>query len=221
MLLDHVGLALLPTLPILRRIGRISFVLYCFVLTEGFVHTRSRRTYLTRLALWGVVSEIPFDLFLFAAPFCPLEQNVFFTLALSLGALWIVDAYAKRQPFTTVVALIALCLASMSARVSYAWLGILLCLCFFAYRENPLRRALALCAIETLYVVSLLCAGEDLSWALTQYCSLAALVPIACYNGRCGSRRFRMLFYASYPLSLLALYAIRSSGLIPPYWNMV
>lgn len=221
MLLDHVGLALLPALPVLRGVGRISFVLYCFVLTEGFVHTRSRRAYLTRLALSGVVSEIPFDLFLFARPFSPLEQNVFFTLALSLGALWIVDAYARKRPFETATALIALCLASMAARVSYAWLGILLCLCFFAYRENPLRRALALCAIEMLYAVSLLCAGESLSWALTQLCSLAALLPIACYNRKSGSRRFKMIFYASYPLSLLALYAIRSARLIPPYWNIL
>lgn len=220
MLADHIGLALLPGVPVLRVIGRMSFVLYCFLLTEGFLHTRSRRAYLLRLLVLAVVSEVPYDLFLFAQPFYPLEQNVFFTLALSLCALHVVERGAQDQPLRSVAVLIGLCLASMVLRVSYAWLGIMLCVCFYAYRESPLRRAAGVAAMELLYAASLLCGGEALSWALTQLLALFSLFPIACYNGKRGTRALRLFFYAAYPLSLLAIYAIRTARVLPPYWGV-
>lgn len=219
MLLDHIGLSLLPGFPVLRLVGRVSFALYCFLLVEGYVYTRSRRAYLARLLLTALLSEIPFDLFLFAQPFSPLEQNVLFTLSLSLCALWCADAYGKNGALSMLLVLL-LCLAAMLARLSYAWLGALLCLCFYAYRDRPLARAAGFAGLEALYSFSLLCAGEPLSWALSNLCSLAALLPISLYNRKSGPRAFRVLFYAAYPLSLLALYLLRAARIIPPYFGI-
>lgn len=219
MLLDHIGLALLPGFPALRMVGRMSFVLYCFLLVEGYVHTHSRRAYLTRLLILAVISEVPFDLFLFAQPFNALEQNVLFTLALSLCALSIVDTYGSNAPLAMALTL-SLCLTAMLARVSYAWLGIVLCLCFYAYRDRPLPRAVGVVCLELLYSLSLLCAGESFSWALFNLCSLAALAPISLYNRRPGPRALRLAFYVAYPLSLLALYALRTLRIVPPYFGI-
>lgn len=219
MLLDHIGLALLPGVPALRMVGRVSFVLYCFLLVEGYVHTRSRRAYLTRLLLLALVSEVPFDLFLFAQPFSGLEQNVLFTLALSLGALWIADTCGQNSPLAMMLVL-ALCLTAMLARVSYAWLGILLCLCFYAYRDRPRARAVGMACLELLYSFALLTAGESLSWAAMNLLALGALAPISCYNRRPGPRTFKAFFYAAYPLSLLVLYALRFLRIIPPYFGI-
>ena len=48
---------------ITKIIGRISFVLFAFILSEGIWHTKDRKKYLKRLTLFAIVSQIPFMLF--------------------------------------------------------------------------------------------------------------------------------------------------------------
>ena len=48
---------------ITKIIGRISFILFAFILSEGIWHTKDRKKYLKRLTLFAIVSQIPFMLF--------------------------------------------------------------------------------------------------------------------------------------------------------------
>ena len=43
MVIDHIGAVLYPGELPLRVIGRLSFPIFCFLLTEGFCHTHDRR----------------------------------------------------------------------------------------------------------------------------------------------------------------------------------
>ena len=72
---------------VLRFTGRLAFPLFCFLLVEGFVHTHNVKGYLGRLVLFGLVSEVPFDLAFFRTPFYSDAQNVYWTLALGVLAM--------------------------------------------------------------------------------------------------------------------------------------
>jgi hypothetical protein len=72
---------------VMRMIGRVAFPIFCFLLVEGFVHTHNVKGYLGRLVLFGILSEVPFDLAFFRTPFDPSAQNVYWTLALGVLAM--------------------------------------------------------------------------------------------------------------------------------------
>ena len=219
MLLDHAGLALFPAVGAFRCAGRISFPIYCFLLTQGFLHTRDVRAYGRRLLLLAILSEIPFDLLIFGRMVSSVEQNVLFSLLLGLMALYAAEAL-RGKPLHAAIVQLTLCMAAMAARVSYGWLGVALCLCVYYAGENKARLALSMSGVLLLYTLSLALSGVTASWVLTSLCALLSLLPLLAYSGRRGARNslFTFLFYAAYPLHLLALVFIRALRIVPPYF---
>ncbi|MCR4932648.1 MAG: conjugal transfer protein TraX [Lachnospiraceae bacterium] len=93
-----------------RGIGRIAFPLFIFLLVQGFMHTRSRSKYVFRLALFAIISDIPFDFAICGQSFfdiktmslidnssCWYYQNVFFTLTLGFLFMWFADFIYKKE----------------------------------------------------------------------------------------------------------------------------
>ena len=178
---DHVGAVLLPGLVPLRIFGRLTMPIMCFLLTEGYRHTRSLRRYAGRLALFALISELPFDLAFYGGIFWG-AQNVFFTLLFGLLAL---SAWESRRSTAPAEVLFWAVTASLLG-ADYGIYGVALILLFHLTRDR----------------LTLLAFGPSL-----QLYSLLALPLLARYNGERGGGQ--QLFYLYYPLHLLVLGAVR------------
>ena len=65
MICDHCSDTFIGHISFLNIIGRIAFPLFCFQLVIGYKHTKDVKKYLTRLIIFGIISQIPFGLFLY------------------------------------------------------------------------------------------------------------------------------------------------------------
>lgn len=176
---------------ILRTIGRISFPIFCFLLVEGFIYTSNRKRYLGRLAIFALISEIPFDL---CFNFHILEftyQNVMFTLLIGLLTITLMEESRKKYPALALLPAAAGLLLGYVMQTDYDWKGVLLIIVFYLFHSFPLEKTVAGC----------LC----LLWEAK---ACFAFIPINMYNGKRG-RKIKYFFYLFYPVHLLLLFFIR------------
>lgn len=193
MLIDHTGAILYPGEHVFRYVGRLAFPIFCFLLVEGFVHTRNVWKYMGRLGIFAVISEIPYDLAFHESFWAPEKQNVFFTLFIGLGMLWILKN--ERENVIRIGVIILAMWAADFLGTDYGFRGILLIAVFWMAREHKL-------------IGSILAAGWNFLWQNhLQYAGALAVVPIAAYNGQKG-RSMKYFFYLFYPVHLLILHLI-------------
>ena len=84
---------------LMRLIGRMAFPLFCFMLVQGFYHTKSKGKYSLKLVVFAVISEIPYDLALNGKLFSFTENNVMWTLLLGLLTIWLLDEIRNNPRF--------------------------------------------------------------------------------------------------------------------------
>lgn len=203
MVVDHVGVVLLPQLWLLRCVGRLAFPIYAFFLAQGFRYTKSRAKYLARLAGFALLSEIPFDYMVYGQAFVWQGQNVMFTLALALLAL----ACLEKGGWWMTGA-VACCLAAEALRTDYGSFGVLLPITFFyLWPRGKGLWALVFLAMCWLWRFAPIPGTPVPMEAL----GVAAALPLALYHGGRGTEGpvVRWGFYAVYPLHMgvLALIA--------------
>ena len=211
MLADHVNKALIyPYLEsnhgflafisdVFDIIGRIAFPLFCFMLVEGYFKTRNRKKYLLNLLLFGVISEIPFDMFTTASFFNMNWNNVMFTLALVLVTVWIIDTLKEKMQKRTkalwylvsILIVLGMCIVSMSLSLDYEHHAILIGYFFYLFHDMPVF------AIPFGYASMFKEPWALLGFGLT-----------LTYNGERG-KQHKMLYYWFYPVHLLILGLLR------------
>ncbi len=199
------------TRKVLYSIGAISFPVFCFMFAEGFPYTKSKLRYCLRLALFAIISEIPFDLAFFrtsavSAGTFPLyygHQNVFFTFLIGIGALICID-WLTGIPNRWLRLLLQLAAAAVFGKIAgvircdYGTYGVLLMAVFYLFRKNRLLQAAAGLALRFLVFSS---RGYPYSF-------LAASVMILLYNGHRGKRNLKYFFYLFYPSHIIILYLL-------------
>ena len=178
---------------LLRIIGRLAFPIYCFLLAEGFRHTRSRERYAQRLAVFALISETPFDLAACHVVWDWNDQNVFFTLLFGLLALMLADPlYEKGEQRKAFFIVLGFALAAELLRTDYGFFGVAVIAAMHFLRERTVEK----------YLIA---AGLLMGASTLEVAALPAFGLMHCYNGRQGrqSGAMRLLFYWYYPLHLL------------------
>lgn len=210
MAVDHTGAILLPYNTkeywICRMIGRLAFPIFCFLLVEGFQHTRDVKKYLARLGIFALISELPFDLAFSAGNTITdylRQQNVFFTLFLGLGVLYLMKLsetkYGKdtlKANFFGSLAVIAGCMAALLLSTDYSFMGILLIATFYVFHSH--RFLLTAAVVLVLYL-----SGYQL-----EVIGALSLLFILRYNGKRGPEFNKYVFYAFYPVHIMLFYLL-------------
>lgn len=197
MVIDHVGAILFPDQIWMRVIGRVAFPIYAYCLAEGFRYTSDYRRYLGRLALFAILSEIPFDLAFYGVPFSFAHQNVFFTLTLGLILLWVLER-CREQLLLCAGAFAVLCFLAQALHMDYGAGGLLMVFAFYLAQQGTSPWI----GWGIFVFINLFGYAGGLQWA-----AILALLPIGLYSGKAGKRKQRF-FYWIYPLHLLLLWII-------------
>lgn len=230
MLIDHATVVFIPESSWYwiagRLIGRLAFPIFAFLLVEGFYHTSNIKKYLTRLGIFALISELPFDLAFYNSNYANVggdirrdfpkmftdgqkfdivirrfmgHQNIFFTLFLGLLAIWLISMIEKKYKSNLLYVNIINALITLAFSLGAAILRT-------DYRFLGILIIVAFYLFrgsKTLLVISLLI----LSGSIVQAFSALAIAPIALYNGKKG-KSMKYFFYAFYPAHLLILYVL-------------
>ena len=220
MLIDHAGATVIRTIwqsPVIassasqrqfwselyrtsRSIGRIAFPIFCFLIVEGFLHTRNVWCYARRLFLFSLISEIPFDLALKGNWYYPEKQNVYFTLLIGLlvliGLRFFLEPQRRILHWLWPLVLITGMYAVFLIDTDYNYKGVFLIAMLYLLRRERFVQCIG-CAVSV-------------AWEMP---APIAAIPIYLYNGTRG-RQMTYVFYWFYPVHLLVLYGI-AQYLIP------
>jgi len=208
----------------LRSIGRLSFPLFCFLIVEGFIHTKNIKKYLINMLIFAFISEIPFDMAVFGSYNEMKHQNVFFTLFLGLITLYFIKRY-KGNPIFQIFLTLFISLISEVLGFDYGFYGILLIAILYAFRANKKLKYIFSGLIVTLsyfdgilmgafnYHEGFLAGIRLYQWDVAFYYSIFSIlsfVIMEMYNGKKGKNINKYIFYGFYPVHLLILGLIRT-----------
>jgi len=215
MVIDHIGVFLLPEVFELRMIGRLSFISFAWLIANGAIYTRNSFSYLKRLLLLAIISQIPFLLARRQLYPNSLELNIFFTLSLGLTAIIILQRF--KNIFIKIVGVIVMAILAekFAGGFSYGAYGVITMVIFYLFYKNlkiaALLQALAIFIFYFRHVVfsnfPLEYFYQNHSISLIQPLGLLSLLLIASYNGKEGPK-LKLLFYLFYPVHLFLIYLL-------------
>lgn len=196
MIIDHVGIVLFKDYQIFRIIGRISFPIFCFLLVEGYYHTKNVYKYLGRLVLFAVISEPIYDKLFYGKWIYLKSGNVFITLCVGM-IFMIICGKMKNMIEKSVVYVCFLCIASYIP-MDYKMYGVAMIGGFYLLREAKIANIIYQGIINVVILKGIQAYG------------IIGTIITMFYNGKKGCSRFKYAFYILYPLHLFVLLIIQS-----------
>lgn len=214
MILDHVRYAVPVTECFITKYGgRLSFPIFAFLITEGLIHTKSRKKYFMRMLAFACISQIPFMLFrtLILDKFM---LNIMFTFLFAILGIVIVEFFHDREElsnlykfFIVVATLFTILLVGYKIPVDYGWFGILTVWLFYFIRDKKFLRTVSYIILVIIYYISRFIPHIELIDIWSVVCTALPGIIILFYNGREG-KKLKYFFYLFYPIHMLIIYGL-------------
>lgn len=212
MFIDHFALYILSKIPacmntvfrfngtgysiyrMCRDAGRIAFPIFCFLLVEGFIHTRNRLKYARNLLMFAIISEFPWN-YAHSGTLTYAKQNVYFTLLFGFLAFWAIEYFHEKQ-LLQMLCVLALLAVSANFRADYGWKGFVFLLIMYGFRYyKPTQAVVGSC------------------WLHYEWKACFAFLYINMYNGKRGfikGKYMKYAFYVFYPVHILVLALLKN-----------
>lgn len=196
----HSNFELVATM---NSIGRLAFPIFAFLIAEGFYHTKNAKKYLTRLLIFAVISQIPYNI-TFMHKWIQWDQlNILFNFFFGLLALVIY----KKNKYAGVAAVIAFSFLNQYViHMGYGAFGVLLVFFFYIFRGSVVKQGASLTIMMVIYVLRYVIKFYPRSsfYMYLQLFAILSIVFIAFYNGKKG-KDIKYLFYVFYPGHIAAI----------------
>lgn len=201
MLIDHIGYIFFPDIWIFRIIGRLSFPIFAFMISEGCIYTKNKPLYLFRIFLLAIVCQVPYFF---------IEKEIYlgilFTFSLSIIAIYAFLLFKNSEKrtkriltFVLFVFIIAMIyVLNKLVDIDYGFWGCMAPVFAAVFKKHSFN--------TVSFSVGLIILSVSLG-GIQPYC-LLALPFLFLYSGKRGKVNMKYFFYIFYPLHLALLYGI-------------
>ena len=206
MILDHIKYVIPVTNNFFTQyLGRISFPLFAFTITEGYSHTRDLTKYYERLFIFAIISQIPFMLFrTFVGEYMLL--NIIFTLLLGLICITIYENIDIEYLSIPLICLIIY--LGYLVKVDYGWYGVCTVFLFHILKDEKKYLWISFFILNLIYFYSReLLSSLKIDTLYNFLFIMSSLVFITIYNGKKG-KSLKFFFYLFYPIHMLIFYFV-------------
>ena len=205
MVFDHIKYGLPVTENFVTTyLGRISFPLFAFLITEGYVHTSNLKKYYQRLLIFGIISQIPFMLFRTLVGEWKL-LNIMFTLLIGLIAITIYDK--EKNKFISIPIMIALIFCGEFLNVDYGAFGIITVILMYMLKNKKVVLSIIYGVVVLIYYGINYKFNYSIELLLYCFFTWFPSLIICMYNGK-QRRKMKYFFYCFYPIHMLIVYLL-------------
>lgn len=214
MVIDHIAWAFVPFGSVagqaMHVIGRLTAPIMCFMVAEGYAHTRDPIKYAKRLGLFALISHIPY-IYFESGGFPVIHQtSVMFPLFLGLVALIVRDS-PKYEIAVKNMMLLIICLVAMIGdwgATAVIWIQV-----FYSFRHNRKEQMKYFSIVSAVMIVLNIIVNASMGgfWGSLFQLGVFLAVPLLMkYNGvKKGGKAYKWFFYIFYPAHLLVLAVLR------------
>ena len=218
MVVDHIGVIFFPDLLVLRMIGRLSFPIFAFMISEGCKYTRNRLRYFLTMAILALSFQA---VYFFALG--SIEMSIFVTFSFSIILIYALD-HLKKAIFADLsfpklllsalplfVGLLTVFILNLFFDLDYNFTGCMVPVIASVFHKTP-NSPEAFNRLDNNYTklialsVGLLCLA--IANTPIQYLSFLTIPLLLLYSGKRGNKNLKYFFYVFYPAHLVILYGI-------------